>query len=122
MRSILGVLPVLIIGVIIVNCTGGKKQSDQLASGKAIYEQHCVPCHGAKGEGDGPAGALLDPRPRNYAKDGFKYGSNIEEVKRTIKEGIQFTAMPSFSDVLGDDQVTDVAIYVKALASQTAVQ
>ena len=105
-----------------INC-GGKLGNNPKSSkdfpGKSIYEANCSPCHGMKGEGDGPAGANLNPKPRNYAKDGFKYGSSIEEVKRTVLEGIDGTAMPPWSNVLSDEQIVQVAEYVKFLASQS---
>ena len=88
--------------------------------GKPVYESNCSACHGMKGEGDGPAGAALNPKPRNYAKDGFKYGSSLEEVKTTVRDGIEETAMASYADVLTDEQITQVAEYVKWLASQSA--
>ncbi len=61
-----------------------------LAKGKALFENKgtCFNCHGKTGEGNGPAGAMLNPSPRNFTnckfhkkrKDGelfwvFKYGS-----------------------------------------------
>ena len=88
--------------------------------GKSVYEANCMSCHGVNGEGDGPAGAALSPKPRNYAKDGFRYGSSIEEVKTTIREGIEETAMSSYADLLTDEQITQVAEYVKWLAKQSA--
>ncbi len=41
--------------------------------GKAVYEGAgaCVTCHGASGAGDGPAGASLNPKPKNLAKGEF---------------------------------------------------
>ena len=106
-------------------CDGKKNSSTGLSKpgelpGKPVYESNCSACHGMKGEGDGPAGASLNPRPRNYAKDGFKYGSSLEEVKTTVRDGIEETAMASYADVLTDEQITQVAEYVKWLASRSA--
>lgn len=41
--------------------------------GKAIYNGAgaCSACHGPKGTGDGPAGAALSPKPRNFAAGDF---------------------------------------------------
>ena len=35
-------------------------------SAKALYAQRCTMCHGVQGQGDGPAAANLNPKPRNY--------------------------------------------------------
>jgi mono/diheme cytochrome c family protein len=37
------------------------------ASGKKLYTQFCVICHGEKGKGDGIAGISLNPRPANHS-------------------------------------------------------
>jgi mono/diheme cytochrome c family protein len=34
--------------------------------GKAVYDAHCVECHGATGTGDGASAAYLVPRPRDF--------------------------------------------------------
>ena len=43
-----------------------RKHLNLLAQGKKLYEQNCMPCHGPKGDGKGPAGALLKPPPRDF--------------------------------------------------------
>ena len=100
-------------------CNRKEKGAEGLESGKNIYEANCAACHGINGEGDGPGAAALDPKPRNYKKDGFKYGSSLEDVTRTIKEGLLGTAMTGFEEVLTDEQVDQVARYVKDLADPT---
>lgn len=36
---------------------------EQQVSGRALYQDHCLACHGATGRGDGPAAAALDHPP-----------------------------------------------------------
>ncbi|MES0488765.1 MAG: cytochrome c [Leptospirales bacterium] len=88
------------------------------APGKEIYDTNCSNCHGPTGEGDGQAGLNLKPRPRNYVKDGFKYGSRIEEIVLTVRDGLEDTDMPPWGDSLSDDEIRQVAIYVRELASR----
>jgi mono/diheme cytochrome c family protein len=40
----------------------------QAADGQAIYAQRCEVCHGAEGDGNGPAAANLDPKPRDFRR------------------------------------------------------
>jgi mono/diheme cytochrome c family protein len=42
-----------------------KNDANAAESGKKIYKVLCVICHGAKGKGDGAAGAGLTPKPTN---------------------------------------------------------
>lgn len=34
--------------------------------GEKIVQERCVLCHGTDGKGDGPGGAALNPKPRNW--------------------------------------------------------
>ena len=42
------------------------KSAAVLAQAKKIFETNCVPCHGPKGLGDGPAAAALPVKPANW--------------------------------------------------------
>lgn len=77
--------------------------ADRLVAARALYQKHCQTCHGASGDGNGPAGKYLYPRPRDYRKGIFKftstpYGSRPRraDLRRTIDVGIPGTSMPSF--------------------------
>lgn len=49
------------------------KTPASIAKGKAIFEGKgtCFNCHGTSGKGDGPAGAILNPTPRNFTNPKF---------------------------------------------------
>ena len=118
-RTIKYICCVIILSLLTIQCHKKKKADESIETGKSIYGANCSACHGEHGEGDGPGAAALNPKPRNYKKDGFQYGSSLEEVKRTINEGIEGTAMPSWAEVLTDEQITQVAEYVKSLAASS---
>ncbi len=91
--------------------------------GASVYQQNCASCHGATGEGDGPAGRDLRPPPANLAWlgqmpmaewDPFMYWSVAEG-------GAPFgTAMPAFKDVLSKDDIWAVIAYIQAQLPQEA--
>ena len=75
-----------------------------LKRGQAIFQERCVQCHGVSGGGDGPAAALLYPRPRDYRRGLFKFTSTPyggrplrNDLLRTVREGIRGTSMPAFN-------------------------
>jgi len=37
--------------------------------GKSLYTTNCSSCHGNKGEGNGPASAALNPKPKNLTSE-----------------------------------------------------
>ncbi len=55
-------------GALALSC-GSKEapiSAEAMAAAQAKFDTGCSTCHGKTGTGDGPAGALLNPRPRNY--------------------------------------------------------
>jgi hypothetical protein len=50
-----------------------RERYPSLAESGALYQRHCVHCHGATGAGDGPSGVTLDPAPRDFRRGIFKW-------------------------------------------------
>ncbi|MBN1612109.1 MAG: c-type cytochrome, partial [Polyangiaceae bacterium] len=68
-----------------------------LARGKELFAKNCAACHGNSGHGDGPGGKGLNPSPRNFTSpSGWKNGTRIEDVYRTLQEGIRGSSMVSY--------------------------
>ncbi|MFT3912709.1 MAG: cytochrome c [Anaeromyxobacteraceae bacterium] len=88
-----------------------KKSPELVAKGKTSYETNCAACHGAKGLGDGEAGAALDPKPRNLVKDKFKKGDKPAQVHAMLKTGIDGSTMVSFGH-LPDEELWGLTYYV----------
>ena len=82
------------------------------ADGQAVFKQNCTVCHGEKGEGNGPAAAGMNPKPRNLVKDKFKNGDKPEEIYKTVTNGLN--GMPSFASLPEADRRA-VADYVNSL-------
>jgi mono/diheme cytochrome c family protein len=88
-----------------VNATNTTSEgaSDLVAKGKEVYETNCASCHGPNGAGDGPAGAALNPKPRNFAQaDGWKNGKTKEGIIKTLKEGIAGSGMVAYPHLEND--------------------
>ncbi|RMG40428.1 MAG: cytochrome c [Planctomycetota bacterium] len=94
----------------------------KLQRGRVAYMRHCVHCHGVAGDGNGPTAPYLNPRPRDYRRGIFKFTSTgpnerptRDDLKRTIRQGIPGTYMPSFF-LLDDGDVEAIVEYVRFLA------
>lgn len=81
-----------------------KATPEILQKGKTSFTTNCLTCHGENGDGNGPAGAMLNPKPRNFATDKFKKGDKPEQIFKTISTGLDGTAMPSFSHLPQDER------------------
>lgn len=76
-----------------------------VSQGKKYYTWfNCNGCHSNGGGGSGPP--LMD--------DTWIYGGSMENIVRTIKEG-RPNGMPSFRDRIPDDQIWELAAYVRSM-------
>jgi mono/diheme cytochrome c family protein len=108
MKRMLWIIPV-VVGLFFLLAFAGdpnppKKTALLLKEGKKIFEQTCAPCHGNKGDGKGPAGAVLKPPPTDFQrplKGWPNTKGNLEKVFEVISKGIPNSAMvawPQYSD------------------------
>jgi cytochrome c oxidase cbb3-type subunit 3 len=77
-----------------------------IASGQRYYEWfNCKGCHFNGGGGIGPA--LMD--------DKWRYGGEIERIYASIEQG-RPNGMPAFKDRIPEQQIWEIAAYVRALS------
>jgi len=77
-----------------------KKTPELLKQGKTIFEQTCAPCHGSKGDGMGPAGAVLKPPPTDFRKPLKEWPNtkgNLEKIFEVISKGIPNSSMVAWT-------------------------
>ena len=84
--------------------------------GKSVYASRCAFCHGANGNGDGPAGAALKPPPTNFTDPGYWTAAKPEAIKAAIENGKPATAMMPFKSALGPADIDDVSAYLRTFA------
>ncbi len=88
-----------------------------LKRGQSLFEQNCTACHGPKGEGNGPAAATLNPRPRDFTHaQGWKNGYQRTGIFKTLTEGIRGTGMAAY-DYLGARDRMALVHYVQSLGA-----
>ncbi len=87
-----------------------------LAKGKELYTKTCSSCHGAEGKGNGPAGASLNPKPRDLTvAGGWKNGPRLPELFKTLDEGIKGSSMVSYNFLPKKDRMA-ILHHVQSLA------
>lgn len=93
-------------------------------NGKKIYTKRCQMCHGEEGDGAGPGADRLNPPPRDFTEALYKIKTtgtddpvpNDEDIFRMIRDGMPGTAMPGWSDMLSDQEMWDLVLYLKIFA------
>lgn len=95
----------------------------QAVDGKAIYTQRCEVCHGANGDGNGPAAEMMFPRPRDFTLGAFEVRTTAsdapptdEDLINVIRNGMPGSTMPAWRDVLSGDEIAAVAAYIKTFS------
>ena len=79
------------------------------ARGAEIFAKTCAPCHGPRGQGDGPnAAAIKDDdgipiRPRDLNTGVFKGDPRPEHIYRRVVHGIPGTPMPATPQIANQD-------------------
>jgi len=71
------------------------KTREEATRGFVLYRRHCAGCHGIYGQGDGPGGNALLPRPANLAEHEYSQ----DRLSFALWNGIAGTAMPAWRDL-----------------------
>ena len=90
---------------------------ENVAAGRAIYQERCLPCHGPRGRGDGPAGAALDPRPADLLLHVPQHTDG--ELFYFVSRGIPGSAMPAWRTVLTEAERWQVVQYLREIGRGT---
>lgn len=99
---------------------GDELELGNAKKGEKVFLTFCVACHGATGQGDGPAGAALTPRPRDFTDAALMHAISDEQLLTVISEGGasvgKSAMMPAWGSSLKPAELRDVAAYVRAFA------
>ena len=86
---------------------------ERIRSGMALYGDHCVQCHGAPGVSPAPFAFGLRPAPVNLVEPGRNWSP--PQIYWIVKHGVKMTAMPGWQYRLTEEELWDVAAFVKHL-------
>lgn len=75
------------------------------AHGQQLYNLHCAPCHGMRGEG------VMPEAPK------FRMGERLDQPDMMLMQSVRTgkKAMPPFFGILKDTDILDVLSYVRTL-------
>ena len=87
--------------------------TDAAADGAKVYQVNCEACHGPQGHGDGPAGVVLDPQPKNLPDLAAQVGDDY--LFWRVSTGKPGTSMAPWAGILTDEQIWQAVAYVRTL-------
>ena len=118
-----GVLGVLVGGALVFNSLGSDMgatdrnpippSSESVRGGLALYQTHCLLCHGETGLGDGPSAATMNPPPADLVVHVPLHPDRA--LFDFVRDGIPGTAMPALGDTLSDDEIWHIINYIQTL-------
>jgi high-affinity iron transporter len=86
--------------------------------GVALYRNLCGMCHGNTGKGDGPLAAQMNPRPRGFVDEPWRFIDPAQGEQKAIgaiiRKGISQAGMPPYP-TLSDAEVDAIAAHVLTL-------
>jgi mono/diheme cytochrome c family protein len=83
------------------------------AAGAEVFRTNCEMCHGPQGQGDGPAGASLEPKPGNLAEVQTRAGDGY--LFWRIHDGKPGTSMVAWRGILTDEQIWQTVAFIRTL-------
>ncbi len=104
------------IGAVLLAVVGLTASSSFGAEGKALYEQHCVKCHGADAKGNTKMGQKLGIKDYSSSKawEGVSDTAAVKAVKQGVKDKDGKVVMKANEDVSEADAKAMVD-YMKTL-------
>ncbi|SVD28055.1 uncharacterized protein METZ01_LOCUS380909 [marine metagenome] len=83
---------------------------------ESMFNIVCATCHGPEGQGDGPAGVALDPRPASFVDPEFWETRDMDRIVQVITNGAASVGgsplMVAWSASFDEGQIQDFADYV----------
>ena len=91
-----------------------------LATGESVYTSNCASCHGARGQGDGPLSAGLQPQPARHADGGYMNALSNEHIYKVIEQGGasvgKSAMMAPWGTSLSENEITSLVGFIRTLA------
>lgn len=87
--------------------------ADAATAGADVFKVNCESCHGPQGHGDGPAGAALDPAPKNLPDLAAQVGDDY--LFWRVSTGKEGTSMVAWKGVLTDEQIWQAVAFIRTL-------
>ena len=87
--------------------------------GRGLYNLYCRSCHGESGLGNGPAGKDLAKKPANFHAEYIKNETDGALFWKLTHGNV---SMPSFKDILSDEQRWQVVSYIRKLPNRSRSQ
>ena len=106
----------------IIACAFAPVRAADMAAAKQSYDDACVKCHGATGNGNGPGAASLHKQPRDFTDCAVMSKLSDDTMFNVIKNGGASVGlskdMQAWNTGFADDEIHDLVAYVRAFCKK----
>jgi mono/diheme cytochrome c family protein len=88
--------------------------NEVITTGKLIYAENCMTCHGVNGKGDGPEANKLSTELTDLTDQSIMAQRSATHLFQTISSGIA-PGMPAYESILGDEERWALVSYIRSL-------
>ena len=92
-----------------------------LTQGAQLYAQQCASCHGANGDGNGPAAAGLEPPPIAFTDSERADARSLAALYQVISQGVEGTSMTDYSHLPEEDRWA-LAFFISTMSYDAALK
>src|SRR5262249_32293617 len=90
---------------------------ENIASGRALFNQHCASCHGEDGRAQTQMATSMKVKPANLTGSAV-HGRMPGEIYSVITNGIKTSGMPAFKDKMSEQERWQTVLYVQRLQGE----
>lgn len=94
-----------------------ENSASRVSAGETLFGMGCATCHGQDGRKPAPIGQSMYPRVLDLGSPEVQ-GMSDRELFWVIKNGIRLSGMPGFGKIESDEQIWELAYYVRSLGKQ----
>ncbi len=100
------------------------KESFEVRNGRIIYLEHCSPCHGTTGKGNGSYYASgLEPKPRDFTNPEFMNRVDDEYLFEVIGKGTAVFGKSPYCPpwrltLKEDEKIKNIIVFLRTLCKQ----
>ncbi len=120
MKKVIAIMAVLAVILSGSSWVAAQAERGNTKNGQAVYEQHCLRCHGAALDGKGPESRYLIVAPADFQSRRSRAKTDWELLV-AITHGVIFSPMHGWRDRLTDEQILDVLSYIRTMAPFDAI-
>jgi mono/diheme cytochrome c family protein len=97
----------------------GSPAPEAAMRGRAVFESHCVTCHGAAGKGDGRVARLYNPKPSDLTASTQSDSYKSDIIRKGGASLGRSPVMPAWGGELSDAEIGDLLAYLRRIGSSS---